>query len=355
MTINPSVDAFGAAAAKRGEVRKSWADFCRVCAIFGVIVIHAGGRILYQYGEVPLADWLSANLLESLTRCSVPLFVMLSGALLLKAGARPLGVPNVVQRIKKLLLPLLTWNVAYLCYVSYYSGKPIQWFSMFVQLPMYHLWFVYMIIGLYLLLPVFQSLFQLLLTRGDLRWYLLVCWFIVTAVPVFLPIPLLGLLQQTSFFGYGGYFVMGGLIASLAPARVSTRAWVWIYLGAVVATFIVTLWSSIRAHSLIETAYIYFSPNVVVASVAAFVVFSRVHIPAALSRPLTWISDKSFLVFLMHPVILAHVARSAWAGVVNQHVPVFLAMLAEAFATYLVCLGIAAAIRLVPRAGSVFG
>jgi len=359
--MRPSVSSYlnagasGVPATQGGAIRKSWADLCRVFAIFGVIVIHAGGAILYQYGKVPLTEWMSSNALESLTRCSVPLFVMLSGALLLKADARPFGILDVARRVKKLLIPLLTWNVAYLCYVSHYTGQPIDWFSMLVTPPMYHLWFVYMVIGLYLLLPVFQALFQLLLQRRDLRLYLLGFWFIVTSVPVFFPIPLLALLQQSSFFGYGGYFLMGGLLASLAPARLSTRAWAWIYLAAVVATFIVTLWSSIRAHSLIQTAYTYFSPNVVVASVAAFILFTRVQIPAALSRPLMWVSEKSFLVFFMHVVILQQVAQSETAGAISQHVPAALSILAVSFATYLVCLGISAAIRLVPGAGSVFG
>lgn len=61
------------------EDRKVWADLLRVAAIFGVIVIHACGLTFYKYGNISQSDWLAINLLDSMARCSVPLFVMLSG------------------------------------------------------------------------------------------------------------------------------------------------------------------------------------------------------------------------------------------------------------------------------------
>lgn len=46
--------------------RKTWADLCRVAAIFGVVVIHACGTNFYQFGKISTSDWLSINLLDSL-------------------------------------------------------------------------------------------------------------------------------------------------------------------------------------------------------------------------------------------------------------------------------------------------
>lgn len=37
--------------------RLDWADFCRVCAIFGVIVIHASVQLLQPRGKIPLDEW----------------------------------------------------------------------------------------------------------------------------------------------------------------------------------------------------------------------------------------------------------------------------------------------------------
>ena len=207
------------------HAHESWADLCRVCAIFGVVLIHSCGAAFYQYGKIPQADWLSANPPDSLARCSVPLFVMLSGALLLRSGEDRLTVPQIAIRIGKVLIPLLTWSVAYLWYVSGYNFGAIRWLSPLTQPAMYHLWFVYMIIGLYILLPIFQPVFRFIVNRRDMQIYLLCVWFIITCIPVYWPIPLLALMQQGSLLGYGGYFLIGGIIASAPPVRVPARIW----------------------------------------------------------------------------------------------------------------------------------
>jgi surface polysaccharide O-acyltransferase-like enzyme len=55
---------------------------------------------------------------------------------------------------------LFVWSVAFLFYLSYYTGAPLDYLSVLANPTIYHLWFVYMIIGVYLLLPVYQVLFR---------------------------------------------------------------------------------------------------------------------------------------------------------------------------------------------------
>lgn len=255
--------------------RKTWADLCRVAAIFGVVVIHACGTNFYQFGKISTSDWLSINLLDSLVRCSVPLFVMLSGALLLSPQDKPATPLQIIGRIRKVAIPLLTWNVAYLLYVSHFTGQAIDWMSMLRQVPMYHLWFVYMIIGLYLLLPVFQAVFAAISKRSDLQRYLLALWLVVTCVPVYYPLPILALVQQTSLLGYAGYFLIGGIVANTHQQSGKTFFWVLVYLAAVLVTFWLTWHFSDARQSVDERAYLYFSPNVFLASLAAFILFTR--------------------------------------------------------------------------------
>ena len=59
------------------------ADLCRVVAIFGVILIHTAAPVFYNYRVIALQDFLIANGIDSIARVSVPLFAMLSGAILL--------------------------------------------------------------------------------------------------------------------------------------------------------------------------------------------------------------------------------------------------------------------------------
>lgn len=333
--------------------RKTWADLCRVAAIFGVVVIHACGAGFYQFGKISTSDWLSINLLDSLVRCSVPLFVMLSGALLLSPQATPATPLQIIGRIRKVAIPLLTWNVAYLLYVSHFTGQVIDWLSMFRQVPMYHLWFVYMIIGLYLLLPVLQAVFAVIAKRPDLQRYLLALWIVVTCVPVYYPLPILALLQQTSLLGYAGYFLMGGIVANAYQRSGKTLFWVLAYLAAVLVTFWLTWRFSDAAQSIDERAYIYFSPNVVLASWASFILFTRMQISGRLSTALHWISDRAFLVFFMHVVVLERVQNQVAA--LGLPMPVAIQTVLVSALTFLLCLGIASLVRLLPQSRALLG
>lgn len=336
-----------------GMNRKTWADLCRVAAIFGVVLIHACGASFYQFGKIPAEDWLSINLLDSLVRCSVPLFVMLSGALLLSSQHMPATPLQIVDRIRKVAIPLLTWNIAYLLYVSHFTGQSIDWLSMFRREPMYHLWFVYMIIGLYLLLPVLQAVYAAIAKRPDLQLYLLCLWVVVTCVPIYLPLPILTLLQQTNLLGYAGYFLMGAIVANVHQRYGKNLVWMMAYLAAVLITFWLTWRFSAAAQSIDERAYIYFSPNVVLASFASFILFTRIQISNRMSSMLHWISDRSFLVFFMHVVVLERVQSQVIAA--GLPMPVAIQTILVSAITFLLCLVIASLLRLLPKSRTLLG
>ena len=335
--------------------RAAWADLCRVVAMFGVVLIHSCGATFYQYGKVPMGDWLSANFLDSMSRCSVPLFVMISGAMLLKRVGRVYTLINLVQRINKVLFPLLTWSALFLLYVSHNSAAPVDWWSITRQPAMYHLWFVYMIIGIYMLLPIFQAIFNTILGREDLKRYLFVLWVIITCVPIYQPLPLLSLVQQNSFFGYGGYFLIGAVIASSPKDRIPTSIWFLIFMISVLSTFALTWWFSEHANAPTETAYQYFSPNVLISTVAAFILIMRVRVSGCVANNLQWVSDRSFLIYFVHILALEVVRYSSFISTISHHVPMLMTILMISTATFFISLMIATVIRLVPGSQRVFG
>lgn len=338
---------------KRSSDRHSWADLCRVVAVFGVILIHACGASFYQFGKIPKPDWLAASFLDSIVRCAVPLFVMLSGALILRVDSEETEFRQIFQRVSKVLLPLLTWNAVYLLYVSHFTGEPVKWLGMLTRPAMYHLWFVYMIIGIYVLLPIFRAIFHLVVCRANLQVYFLALWLIVTCVPIYQPVSLISHLQQPSLFGYGGYFLIGGVLAVSGHDRMPSAVWWLIYVAGVAVTFALTVTLSEQAQAAVETAYLYFSPNVFVSSVAAFVLLSRVRIAGRLGSLLQWISDRSFLIYLMHVVVLEHMSNATSTKL--PWLPAGLSIVATALATFLVCLAAAAALRLLPSSRALLG
>ena len=58
-------------------------SFLRILATFSLIVIHLSGPLVVKFGDISLFDWSVANFFDSISRYSVPMFFMISGALLL--------------------------------------------------------------------------------------------------------------------------------------------------------------------------------------------------------------------------------------------------------------------------------
>jgi surface polysaccharide O-acyltransferase-like enzyme len=139
-------------------------DFLRFIAAIAVIIIHVLGPFRYLYGEIPDSDWLAAMGLNSLTRWAVPVFMLISGALLL-SSQKPFDIKYyLTHRLSKVVVPFIAWTVIYalvggLMLNDIYSGqwnadKALQLLAGSPTEPVwYHLWFFYDFIPLYFVIP----------------------------------------------------------------------------------------------------------------------------------------------------------------------------------------------------------
>lgn len=92
--------------------RKAWLDYLRAFAILAVIAGHIVVDFYRLFGQVESAEWWLSNVLTILARSAVPVFVMVSGAVLL-------GKPHTLEgfykkRAMRLIPPILFWNLVYL-------------------------------------------------------------------------------------------------------------------------------------------------------------------------------------------------------------------------------------------------
>lgn len=335
------------------EERQQWVDLCRVVSIYGVILLHSCGATFYQYGSVPLTDWLSANILDSAVRSSVPLFVMISGALILPRYNNSLEF--VGKRVFKVVIPLIVWSLAYLFFVSHHNGQPVQWLSIFEKPAMYHLWFVYMIIGLYLLIPLYSIILAVIIRQPVLQIYLFFIWFIITSIPVYVQLPLLHAMQLNNLLGYGGYFLIGGVVSVLRFQQISNGLLIAVLFFCTLLTFALTWYLSSSANSPIETAYLYFSPNVVFSSIAAFVLFTRVSISDKFKSIILFISDGSFFIYFIHVLVLEYVRYSSIIMYSDRYFPALLTIVIISLLTFLISICIASCVRLLPGVKRVLG
>ncbi len=156
-----------------------WADLIRVVATILVVTVHVSGQITNIWGEIPESEWFIANIYGGMARICVPLFFMISGYLLLPRS-ESLGT-FYRKRMPKVVIPFLVWSLVYL---GWYCGNhpgtctpPLIQKLLFIQGTYYHLWFMYSLIGIYLILPVLRLLVRPEVDRKIL-WYLIGLWLI---------------------------------------------------------------------------------------------------------------------------------------------------------------------------------
>src|SRR5437870_1550367 len=147
----------------------------RVVACFFVILLHVSAENFHAMDE----KWWSANFFDSLSRASVPLFLMIGGANLLPKK-ETLAV-FFRKRFVRIIPPLVFWSAFYLWWLQY-NGVPVgNWAGAILSGPtMFHLWYFYALIGLYAIVPVLRKFYQHS-TRGELTWFIAL-WFLVASL-----------------------------------------------------------------------------------------------------------------------------------------------------------------------------
>lgn len=161
--------------------REIWIDTLRVVACFLVMMTHSN-EPFYLGGEGSLiltrADAVWVAILNVLPRASVALFVVASSYLQF-----PLHYPTgefFRRRAVRILAPFIIWTVVY----ALVWGEPVQNFKDLLLNFNYaagHLWFVYMLIGLYLLMPLLSPWAEKV-GRKELLVYLGI-WLFTTIIP----------------------------------------------------------------------------------------------------------------------------------------------------------------------------
>lgn len=284
-----------------------WIDLIRVVAVFQIVLVHLSYVIFFKE-EVLSANWRAANFYDSFSRMGVPLFFMVSGFLLL--GKTEPIVDFFRKRFVKVGIPTLFWSAAYLLWsVKAYTDGTMNPLSVGLSMlkVMYlgdveiHLWFLYILIGIYLVVPILR-LYVSAASRRDLT-YFAVLWFLAT--------PLLELAQrvigyQTALVipvvtGYIGYFVMGYL---LADVKLGSHARLLSALGCMVAiavTYVGTNLLSAQNGPIDAYFYSYFSPPTVLASICGFLLLKDLGSNLdRFARIIRTVSAASFGIYLIH-------------------------------------------------------
>lgn len=305
--------------------RLLWADLMKIIAICGVILLHVSASYLVPFDAS--RHWWIGNFYDAFSRWCVPLFVMVSGALLLpNAGQRPLRRFFLV-RVRRVLIPFLVWSAIYYGYRMYVKGDdltPAGFFPMVVTEPVYyHLWFIYMLIVLYLFAPAAGIFLQR--SPEKYVWYLIGLWFFWTSLlpildtPMEAPLYFSPELSDYSALRLSGYFLLGYLLREWsARSGRGVAGLVLAFLMAGGGTMLGTYFMSEASGGFHPFFYNYFSITVVVMTVSLFLTIKSLFNEVDAVTLFRKIGTSVFGVYLTHALVL-EVLRDGLLGFTIDH------------------------------------
>lgn len=317
-----------------------WLDVVRLIAMFTVVCCHCTDPFNFYPGDAPNIDeikfWGAAY--GAALRPCVPLFVMITGALLLPVR----GDASVFykKRIPRVLFPFLIWSVIYNIFPWVtgllglspqvvldffpYAGEDVMRQSLSVavqyilEIPFnfsilaVHMWYIYLLIGLYLYMPIFSAWVEKASERAKL-WFLLV-WGITLFLPYynqFVAQYLWGTCSWNAFgmlyvfAGFNGYLLLGHYLKRIDWSLRKTLA---IGIPMFIVGYIITFFgfryiSALPEYTpeMYELFFTYCSINVVMMTIPIFMLAKKAEIRSErIRKALANLTLCGFGIYMVH-------------------------------------------------------
>ena len=292
-----------------GARRVAYFDALRVFASLAVMILHLAAQHWAEL-DVAGAAWRAFNGWNAAVRWCVPVFVMISGALFLE---RPADLRRLLgKHVARVAAAFVFWSGVYALVSA--RRYPLERWPIVYEFVRghYHLWFLYMIAGLYLLVPLLRAIAA---SERLGRYFLLLALLFGFLLPELTDVialytnhlgaDLQAALQTVDLrfvMGFSGYFVLG---CFLNRRSLSRREELAIYALGVLG-FLVTLFGtqalSLRAHTPNSLLYGYCTVNVLCEAAAVFTLFKqRLNVD---SRLMGALSGASFGAYLIHALVI---------------------------------------------------
>ncbi|WP_442596613.1 acyltransferase [Neobacillus sp. D3-1R] len=334
----------------QGREQIVYIDFLRIFAAFAVVMLHTSAPLLLKMGQGDTVQFLQGNLIDSATRWSVPIFFMISGALLLNSKRDfDLGF-FLKKRFNKILIPFLFFSVFY--FIVEHKGFALVPFLLDLanNKITVHLWFFYALIAVYLFSPVLILFVKQ--SNQKLNIFILIVWFLFCSLVPFLngTFPTVFKINFFKPFGtYLGYFLLGYVLFRQSFSK--KQQFLIYFLGAL--SYFITFYGTYiftrrQDGQFFGMFYEYNSPNVLMMSIAIFVFFKYVvNFKMKNTSILTKISSLTFGIFLLHPYILKLMkSKSALLSLFNQNVLINIPLIC--LAIFIICLILSLIISWIP-------
>lgn len=300
--------------------RIAYLDFLRVFSMIFVVMIHVVFD-LFNNATVSSSEWQIFNAYDSLSRWSVPVFVMISGALFLDSK-KPFG-QILKKNVLRLAIAYVVWTIIYSTICNIYYNDFNTTLDQLIN-GHFHMWFILMMIGLYLVTPLLRKIVE---EKSTIRLFLILAlifaMFLPDLVKVLESFPslttqkIIQFINQTKYnfnvfvpLGYAGYFVLGYVLNKFEISKKLECAIYIMGAAGFVYTLLATYLRSNAAHFAYVGFYEYTSTNVAMMAAAVFVFFKKHYrvkkSDSLYSKTVSRLSKYSFGVYLVHVAVLEY-------------------------------------------------
>ncbi|WGW00228.1 acyltransferase [Vibrio sp. YMD68] len=296
--------------------RVQFFDLLRCVAAVAVIAIHVLAPYRHELGSIPFDQWLTAVSVNGVSRWAVPVFILISGALML-SDQRPFDAKYYVKRrLGKVLLPFIIWSLFY----AYLSGWTLAGYDLgvtkqvlsdsFTHSTYYHLGFFYYFIPLYLVIPLLQIFVRR--TTDEAIYALVAVWLFTTVLYLFkVDGP-----WSNQFWLYSGYLPLGYVLFKKVPLN-KTSVGIVTCLGviALVATVVSVVNLSVTADAYTVGRWLsYKTLNVILAASMVFMLcrYFGEGLSENTRKVVGVISKNSLGIYILHPIFLWPMKEFGW-------------------------------------------
>ena len=301
------------------EHRIIYFDYLRVFAVISVVILHVACE---HWGTLDTrsTQWQTLNFYDSIVRWGVPVFLMISGALFLDRK------PNIQllysKYIPRMALAYCVWSAFYAVTAPWVARLTDS--ESLLSVPSiitgtirghFHLWFIPMIIGIYLCLPLLQPI----TASKELRQYFLILSFLFAfVIPQFIHLihdfigdPFSSVASAFNGFisnmnmqfvlGYSFYFVLGYELHHLELTRRHRKIIYMLGFLGFASTILLDAIVAWRTQTPCQTYYGNFTVNVAFEAISVFLLFKYFSFSHhSLNRFFALLSQCSFGAYLVH-------------------------------------------------------
>jgi surface polysaccharide O-acyltransferase-like enzyme len=309
-----------------------WISNLRVFATLVVILLHTSGNAITPLGKLPIDYWWICQIITTFGRFAVPVFAILSGYLLLD---RYDNLEDFLKkRLVRIFIPFLIWLFIYMIHGTFWGIKSerVVWLSSDWLIRILtnnasgsgHLWFVYMLLGLYLFTPILSRWLKDA-PKIEIEFFLGM-WLVANVGFLLLEkfYNIKPFFDFRYFTGFLGYFVWGAYFKKY-PILISVKNKIialLLFMLGWIATILVSGYFTIHTGKY-DTFLGYHSPFVVMMSVGIVIFFQQLLNQSFAEKIITEIDGSSYGIFLMHWLVMKILSRQFHINYALYHNPIY--------------------------------